>query len=453
VFASAFDPTLMTPVYTAVKWEGAEKKERRKKEAGKQGQSAEMVNPSVLRPLAYQHYETRFEETQALQQDVQAACQQQPQASKAILVRSNKQAERVCQLLQQAGLPAITFGERHADHQHVFNALYALLQVVAEPRRVAFRVALWRALPATVYGHWLDEAENPEAWKDGETVIASMPLFALAPNDVPPHRVLQQLYYDVHDAQRYTLANQLPTLLIRVGYQWFTSPLERSQVYACALQAQQALHQLSQELDTQLTLKPSLPLGGGLATLSPLEVVLQRFAHVAMGRIRLPQFNEEALQSPTVAPVVVDSVEASTEAVQAPIQIMTLHKSKGQEFDLVWLPYLTQAHFPDALESVKLDDADRLKLVLQQWHQRGYALPVPPLEPQQLDALKQARIAEEARLLYVGITRAKRGLVCSSHTLECDTPSDEGTAQKRFKKTTPTTWARVIEYVMGQQKE
>ncbi|MFM7389413.1 MAG: UvrD-helicase domain-containing protein [Vampirovibrionales bacterium] len=424
-FTNAFDPTLMEPVF-------------------KDAQQQQPYNPPLLAPIAYIAYATRYSETHAVVAEVADWCQSHPQASKAILVRSNKQAERLCQQLQERGIAAMSFSDKATEQHHVFHALYALLKVLHDPSHPPNRLALWKQLPYTHYAHWLNDATDTTAWSDGETYLASTPLFALPPEQLPHstdwHRIVQQLYYDVHDAQRYTLANQLPPLLIRIGYQWFQHPLERSQVVACALQAQRALHTLHREIETQLMSNPTLPFGGSLARISPLEVVLQHFAHVAFGRIRLPQFNEEALVQTTANTPSTHEAEAPAEdTLMPPVQVMTLHKAKGQEFDLVWLPYLVSSQFPDVPEKVQIDEADRLKLLLWAWHTTDTLPPQP--DKRQIAELQQARIEEEARLLYVGITRAKQGLFCSSHAYEGDTPAKQGRA------THPTHWAKVIDYV------
>ena len=111
------------------------------------------------------------------------------------------------------------------------------------------------------------------------------------------------------------------------------------------------------------------------------------------------------------------------------VQLMTLHKAKGQEFDLVWLPFLTQQQFADEAKKVPLDDSprgldNRLALRLQQLgadRSTPTAETTPPAEKRTaaewLEAYQRQVLEEEASLLYVGITRAKRGLHLSTHSL------------------------------------
>lgn len=98
------------------------------------------------------------------------------------------------------------------------------------------------------------------------------------------------------------------------------------------------------------------------------------------------------------------------------IQIMTIHKSKGLEFDHVFLPGLN-----------KRDRNDDKKLL--QWAQRisihdTHDLVMAPIKPnseaqdkicEYLSQLEKAKLSfEQARLLYVAVTRAKKSLHLSA---------------------------------------
>lgn len=74
------------------------------------------------------------------------------------------------------------------------------------------------------------------------------------------------------------------------------------------------------------------------------------------------------------------------------VQIVTLHKSKGLEYPLVWLPFI--AHFRQAAQGVH-HDRQSFQALLD---------PLDNEESQQLE--EQERLSEDLRLLYVALTRS-----------------------------------------------
>ena len=78
------------------------------------------------------------------------------------------------------------------------------------------------------------------------------------------------------------------------------------------------------------------------------------------------------------------------------VKIVTIHKSKGLEYDLVWLPFLGNAAKNPAKNKLfnLYYDSDEEKTL---WD----------MQDQHLDVLTQEVFAEELRLLYVALTRAK----------------------------------------------
>jgi DNA helicase-2/ATP-dependent DNA helicase PcrA len=95
------------------------------------------------------------------------------------------------------------------------------------------------------------------------------------------------------------------------------------------------------------------------------------------------------------------------------VVITTLHKSKGAEYDAVWIPNLGYAmrggksHFPWETKEVALFDEAVIKA---ERAARGEAADAAALE-----AHRREIVAERLRLLYVGITRAKRKLTLSGY--------------------------------------
>ena len=85
-----------------------------------------------------------------------------------------------------------------------------------------------------------------------------------------------------------------------------------------------------------------------------------------------------------------DEEPAAPDAPQQAIQVMTIHQAKGLEFDVVFVPSLVEGRLPQSGRSPRFE------------------LPPAVLEP--LVRGREDVIAEERRLLYVAMTRARKSL-------------------------------------------
>ncbi|MBR5304530.1 MAG: ATP-dependent helicase [Candidatus Gastranaerophilales bacterium] len=85
---------------------------------------------------------------------------------------------------------------------------------------------------------------------------------------------------------------------------------------------------------------------------------------------------------------------------QSSVQIMTLHKSKGDEFDYVFIPEMTQDNLCLDVAKYKLKENSKFVQKVKK-------------EPKSEVELKTEIVEENYRLAYVGITRAKKKLLIS----------------------------------------
>jgi len=103
---------------------------------------------------------------------------------------------------------------------------------------------------------------------------------------------------------------------------------------------------------------------------------------------------------------------------QNAVQILTVHRAKGLEWDMVYLPCVVDKVFPgDRLMDNPLTSADALPTAV-----RSDASAVPQIGEvsntglaEYEDQLRQALGMSEDRLAYVGLTRAKTRLVVTAH--------------------------------------
>ncbi len=115
-------------------------------------------------------------------------------------------------------------------------------------------------------------------------------------------------------------------------------------------------------------------------------------------------------------------VEAGFEPTPGVITVTTMHKAKGLEWDRVYLTSVDQIEFPHDVSGAfrgeqwyleGRDPATEARMQLRALH--DWAVRATPM-PDERELIRQARldyIAERLRLLYVGITRARRDLIIS----------------------------------------
>jgi DNA helicase-2/ATP-dependent DNA helicase PcrA len=202
------------------------------------------------------------------------------------------------------------------------------------------------------------------------------------------------LYRFRTDLQRWTRAAILPIdeLLLTVGGELFTEPADLALTHHLAV----LLGKLANE-------------HAGGPDQWRLPELAKELDNIAQNRRRVLSFNEN---------------ENGYEAVPGKITVATLHAAKGLEWDRVYVSACNSFSFPsgsdtDKYRSERYWARDSLNLVAEAVEQ------VRQLSMGTLDdyisgpATKSARLAlaaERLRLLYVGITRARRELILTYNT-------------------------------------
>lgn len=91
-----------------------------------------------------------------------------------------------------------------------------------------------------------------------------------------------------------------------------------------------------------------------------------------------------------------------------PISIMTMHKSKGDEFDYVFIPEFNEENYPTEQQYVKLKSGGHFVQTIKNT--------VENCGIKSIEEQKTEQINETLRLIYVGITRAKKELYITNAT-------------------------------------
>ncbi len=138
---------------------------------------------------------------------------------------------------------------------------------------------------------------------------------------------------------------------------------------------------------------------------------------------RLPVFLDELTEQEIPADPL-----SQGEAPAAAVQVLTAHRSKGLEWDLVVVAGVQEGGWPDLRRRQSLLETAALPSVLAASRAAGswaaspsgdLPLPLPPPMPpagELAAAERAAALADERRLFYVAVTRARRRLVCTAVT-------------------------------------
>ena len=312
-----------------------------------------------------------------------ALFQEHPDHNAAILVRENRQgrflAEELAYLQKEHGIKIYEISESERYSQ-IPGEILQLLQFIARPHspdnlKAALEVLQQRSLIPT----------------QDLNALATSPEQFLYPSPLtPPHKA------QVEDARRYC-CNLLRARMELPHYQLIPF-LGMTLKYSGSELA--TVQKLSERVNQQITGQSSLK-----ATIHALEEIVSAE-------------NFEAVET--------DDSDRYTRSGQ--ITIITMHKAKGLDWDYVFIPFLHQDVLPGEpwiptpgkfLGNFTLSEVARAQIRTIVHHQYLFGNP-PPTIPLPTTAWQEAiklKEAEEYRLLYVAITRAKRLLWMSAAQL------------------------------------
>lgn len=299
-------------------------------------------------------FDSELEEKNYVLRVIKETLAKHPDYSVGILLRNNFQVAAWQNLIENSGLKVITRNQC-LEQKTIFKAIFAVLKIILKPfdnDNVAYNYEILADLG--FYKRGLDveikKYENP---------------FIQVNSDNLDNVSLEQFYWDLNYwvSLCYLTPDQLA---IKIGMQFFNSEIEKSNIY------------LISTLIKRICIKNN-----------SLEYAVSRLAELS----KKPNLSGFKFFS--------EEDEDDKTYLAGKVQIMTMHKSKGDEFNLVFLPEMTEKNLPLTIGSVNLKSSDFIESVKN----------LNPEYKQKSDyELKQEILSENLRLLYVAITRAKNKL-------------------------------------------
>ena len=274
-------------------------------------QPVEGRNPISENALHSVIFEKPLEERNYILREIKSALKKDPKCTIGILLRSNYQVAQWINFINNSGLKSITRSES-LEQKTIFRTIFAVMQMILHPFDNNIIADNYEILAEMGFykqrlGLEIRKYENP--------FIQINPDFI---DDIN----LGQFYWDLSYWLSFSyLAPE--ELAIKIGLHYFNSEIEKSNVYLIST----LIKRLSLNYKDFATLIERL---GELAKKPSLS--------------GFKFFSEED--------------ESDKEFLAGKVQIMTLHKSKGDEFDYVFIPEMSEKNLTLDFNQIKLKNSD-----------------------------------------------------------------------------------------------
>lgn len=306
-------------------------------------------NPVSENAIFSRVFENAFAERNFVLKEIKNILTRNKNATIGILLRNNYQVASWAGFINDAGLKSITRSES-LGQKGVFNTIFSILKFIQNPFDNEVLVSTYETLADLgFYKQRLQleirASEKPFIEKDGDDIESA---------------ALAQFLWDM---QYWLNSSTLPLeeLVIRIGLFYYTSYIEKSNVYLIAI--------LVKRLNAS----------------GKFDLTLQRL--------------EELAKKPTLSGFKFFSEEEDKDAMRGKVQIMTLHKSKGDEFEYVFLPEMAEKNL-----SIDVSKAKTKASTIFMEEVRAFN---PSYKSKSELELREFNSEESLRLLYVAITRAQ----------------------------------------------
>ena len=309
------------------------------------------ISPNAVTPKIF---DSTLEEKNYILATIKNTLKKAPKATIGILLRNNFQVVQWMDFINNSGLKTITRSEC-LEQKTIFRVIFAVMNMILNPfdnNNIADNYEI------------LSECGFYKQRLASEIRKYENPFISLNCDDIN-NIYLEQFYWDL----TYWLSFPHLTadeLAIKIGLHYFSNEIEKSNVYLIS------------------TLIKRIGLSN-----NSFEYIMTRLGELSK-KTSLSGFKFFSEED-----------ESDKEFLEGKVQIMTLHKSKGDEFDLVFLPEMSEKNLTLDFSQIKLKSSDFMEEIRRL---------NPDYKPKTEDQLKQELLAENLRLLYVAITRAKKNL-------------------------------------------
>ena len=315
-------------------------------------QGVDGKNPISENAIYTKVFDKAFEEKNFILKEIKNILTRDKNATIGILLRGNYQVANWTQFVNDAGFKSITRSES-LGQKAVFNTIFSILKYLQTPFDNEALVSVYETL--SDLGHYkqrlqleIKNSKEPFITKDGDNIESP------------------ELAQFLWDMQYWLNSSTIPLeeLVIKIGLYYYTSDIEKSNVYLIAT--------LVRKLNTN----------------NNYDLVVERLDALS--------------KRPSLSGFKFFSEEEDDSAVKGKVQIMTLHKSKGDEFEYVFIPELAEKSLSiDTSQSTLKASTIFMESI------RGFN---PDYKVKSEAELKDFSAEESLRLFYVAITRAKKKL-------------------------------------------
>jgi len=321
-------------------------------------------NPVEKNALKTKILETPSDEKNYILKTIKETLNKNPQYSVGILLRNNYQVASWQNLMENNGFKVITRNQC-LEQKTVFKAIYSVIKIVLKPfdnYTLAYNYDILAELGKYKrgLGAEVQKYENP---------------FITLNCDFIDSPELAQFYWDVN--YWISLCHLSPSeFVVKIAQDLgiFQSEIDKSNIH------------LISTLIKRICIKNN-----------SLEYAAERLSELAK-RPNLSGFKFFSEED-----------EENKSFLEGKIQIMTMHKSKGDEFNLVIIPELSKKNLPLNINSLNLKTNEFYETI------KSFN---PDYKKKSEFELKQEILEENLRLFYVAITRAKNKLIITSSRQE-----------------------------------
>ena len=311
-------------------------------------------NPKNTEPVSFLDFQNDNEERDFILSEIKNILEKAPKSSIAILLRNNYQVEKYCEFLVSNEIKIVKKID-NLKNNRAYNIILTFFEMLEFPyNNKILAQGLEKLCEYNLYSCQNDDFEKLKNLKE--------PFLTINPDGLNSHE-LSKFWWDFD----YIFSNsnqELDFLVSLIADYYFYNQTELENAYMlCFL-----IKSMTKNIKNEQNIIEKLKSVKNLSNLGAINM--------------LKDFDLQENQSK--------------------VQVMTIHKSKGDEFDYVFIPEMTEKLFALNHQSVKITSENHFCECLKPKNKRKSS-----------DILIQEQINETLHLIYVAITRAKKRLYMS----------------------------------------